>query len=54
MVRGHEAEVFREPTLDELAVLWLEASAYEPCHSYSISAGGLEVAEFVEILARIK
>ena len=53
-IRGHEAEIFHEAALDELAVTWPEATAYEPCHTYSISASGLELAEFIEVLAGVK
>lgn len=54
MVRGHDAEIFREASLNELAVIWQEASADEPCHLYSISVGGLTVPEFMEILAGVR
>lgn len=54
IIRGHEAEIFHEATLDELAVIWLETTPEQPCHQYSISAGGLSVAEFIEVLAGVK
>ena len=54
VVRGHDAEIFREASLNELAVIWQEASAFEPCHLYSISVGGLTVPQFMEILAGVQ
>ena len=54
VIRGHEAEIFHESTLNEFAVIWIERTPDKPCHQYSISASGLDVAEFVEILDGVR
>jgi hypothetical protein len=51
---GHQAEVFHQPALDQFSVTWLEATPDKPCHQYSISAEGLELAEFLEVLAGVQ
>lgn len=54
VIRGHQAEIFHETTLDEFAVIWLERKPDKPCHQYSISASGLDVAEFIDVIAGVK
>jgi hypothetical protein len=53
-IRGHRAEIFHQPSLDQFSVTWLEATPDKPCHQYSISAEGLELADLVEVIGGVK